>query len=286
MRVYDRRARGPRARRPARSCSARSTSVSASSTSTPGPRSSGCSSSASCRSSTRTTPSPTTRSASATTTGWPRSWPTSCRADLLVLLTDTPGLLTADPRLDCRGLAHRGDRRVRPRARGAWPGLRAAARGSGGMASKLAAAKIAAWSGRADGHRAGRPSERARRRGRRGGRRRHVRAPASPAPARPQAVDRVRGRLAAARSWWTTAPARPSSSAGCRCSRPASARSRARSTPTTRWRSPARTARSSPRASSASAPAALRDVAGRRTSELPDGVPHVVVHRDDLVVLP
>ncbi len=32
--------------------------------------------------------------------------------------------------------------------------------------------------------------------------------------------------------------------------------------------------------------AALRPVAGRRTSELPDGMAHEVVHRDDLVVLP
>jgi glutamate 5-kinase len=31
---------------------------------------------------------------------------------------------------------------------------------------------------------------------------------------------------------------------------------------------------------------ALRDVAGRRTSELPEGLPHEVVHRDDLVVRP
>jgi glutamate 5-kinase len=30
----------------------------------------------------------------------------------------------------------------------------------------------------------------------------------------------------------------------------------------------------------------LRDVAGRRTPELPEGTPHEVVHRDDLVVLP
>jgi glutamate 5-kinase len=32
--------------------------------------------------------------------------------------------------------------------------------------------------------------------------------------------------------------------------------------------------------------ASLREVAGRRTADLPDGVPHEVVHRDDLVVLP
>jgi glutamate 5-kinase len=49
-----------------------------------------CSSWAWCRWSTRTTPSPTTRSASATTTGSPRWSPTSS-ADLLVLLTDQPG---------------------------------------------------------------------------------------------------------------------------------------------------------------------------------------------------
>jgi glutamate 5-kinase len=30
----------------------------------------------------------------------------------------------------------------------------------------------------------------------------------------------------------------------------------------------------------------LRQVAGRRTSELPEGMIHEVIHRDDLVVLP
>ena len=30
----------------------------------------------------------------------------------------------------------------------------------------------------------------------------------------------------------------------------------------------------------------LREVAGRRTAQLPDGAPQEVVHRDDLVVLP
>ena len=67
-------------------------------------------------------------------------------ASTLVLLTDTPGLFTADPRLDreaslieeiveidheLEGLAGRGG----------------SIRGSGGMASKLAATKIARWSG-------------------------------------------------------------------------------------------------------------------------------------------
>ena len=32
--------------------------------------------------------------------------------------------------------------------------------------------------------------------------------------------------------------------------------------------------------------AALAAVAGRRTADLPEGTPHEVVHRDDLVVLP
>ncbi|MGH9057880.1 MAG: glutamate 5-kinase [Acidimicrobiales bacterium] len=68
------------------------------------------------------------------------------RADLLVLLTDAPGLLSGDPR------AHGDtslieeivavDRELEALAGGAGTD-----RGSGGMASKLAAAKIAAWSG-------------------------------------------------------------------------------------------------------------------------------------------
>jgi glutamate 5-kinase len=66
-------------------------------------------------------------------------------AELLVLLTDAAGLLTADPRYDREAslveevaeVDH-----VLSMAGGAGSG-----RGSGGMASKLAAAKIAAWSG-------------------------------------------------------------------------------------------------------------------------------------------
>ncbi|MGE3619288.1 MAG: glutamate 5-kinase [Acidimicrobiia bacterium] len=67
-------------------------------------------------------------------------------ADLLVLLTDAPGLLTADPRFDAEAtlieeiveIDHGLERLA---------GGTGSARGSGGMASKLAAAKIAAWSG-------------------------------------------------------------------------------------------------------------------------------------------
>jgi glutamate 5-kinase len=67
-------------------------------------------------------------------------------ADLLVLLTDTPGMFTADPRLHADAslieeiveVDHELERLA---------GGTGTTRGSGGMASKLAAAKIAAWSG-------------------------------------------------------------------------------------------------------------------------------------------
>ena len=67
-------------------------------------------------------------------------------ADRLVLLTDTPGLFTADPRVDTTASLIEEivefDQRVEAMAGG--PGSAAA---RGGMASKLAAAKIATWSG-------------------------------------------------------------------------------------------------------------------------------------------
>ncbi len=67
-------------------------------------------------------------------------------AQLLVLLTDAPGLLTADPRHDAGASLIEEvveiDHQLERLAGG--PGSPA---GSGGMASKLAAAKIATWSG-------------------------------------------------------------------------------------------------------------------------------------------
>ncbi len=67
-------------------------------------------------------------------------------ADLLVLLTDTDGLLTADPRRHSDASLIEEiievDHVLESLAGGAGT-----ARGSGGMASKLAAAKIASWSG-------------------------------------------------------------------------------------------------------------------------------------------
>jgi glutamate 5-kinase len=67
-------------------------------------------------------------------------------ADLLVLLTDTAGLLTADPRIsDHASLIEEVveiDHELEAIAGGAGSPV-----GSGGMASKLAAARIAVWSG-------------------------------------------------------------------------------------------------------------------------------------------
>jgi glutamate 5-kinase len=67
-------------------------------------------------------------------------------ADLLVMLTDIPGLLSADPRLTAEASLIEEvveiDHELERLAGG--PGSTA---GSGGMASKVAAAKIATWSG-------------------------------------------------------------------------------------------------------------------------------------------
>ncbi len=67
-------------------------------------------------------------------------------ADVLVLLTDTSGLFTADPRLDAEASLIEEIVEV-DAALEAVAGGAGSARGSGGMASKLAAAKIASWSG-------------------------------------------------------------------------------------------------------------------------------------------
>lgn len=68
------------------------------------------------------------------------------QADLLVLLTDTAGLLTADPRLDANASLITDivefDREIESMAKGSGSN-----RGSGGMASKIAAAKMASWAG-------------------------------------------------------------------------------------------------------------------------------------------
>jgi glutamate 5-kinase len=67
-------------------------------------------------------------------------------ADLLILLTDTAGMFTADPRLDEAASLIEEIVEVDHALEQAAGGP-ATAQGSGGMASKLAAAKIASWSG-------------------------------------------------------------------------------------------------------------------------------------------
>ena len=70
----------------------------------------------------------------------------SVNADVLVLLTDTDGVYTADPRRDPTAtlvpLVRRDDALLAINA-----GLGGSGRGSGGMASKLTSARMASWSG-------------------------------------------------------------------------------------------------------------------------------------------
>lgn len=68
-------------------------------------------------------------------------------ADLLVLLTDTAGVFTADPRTDVGASLIEEVLEVDRALREVAVGGAGSSRGSGGMASKLAAARIAAWSG-------------------------------------------------------------------------------------------------------------------------------------------
>jgi glutamate 5-kinase len=70
----------------------------------------------------------------------------SIAADVLVLLTDTEGLYTADPRHDPSATLIRHVASDDPLL-AVSAGSRGTARGSGGMASKLQAARVASWSG-------------------------------------------------------------------------------------------------------------------------------------------
>ena len=204
-------------------------------------------------------------------------------ADLLVLLTDTPGLLTADPRVDAEASLVEEiaevDQELEALAGGAGE------RGSGGMASKLAAAKIAAWSGvRAVIADAGRPGVLA---DAAGG------VPGVGTDVRPRAT-----RLPARKLWIAFAVA---------ASGTIVVDHGALTALTTRGVSllPAgvtgvegtfdaddAVALAGPdgavfaKGISRYSAGRLEELAGRRTTSLPDDVPHEVVHRDDLVLLP
>jgi glutamate 5-kinase len=204
-------------------------------------------------------------------------------AEALLLLTDTAGLFTADPRHDLGASLIEEivevDAALEQVAGGAGT-----KRGSGGMASKLAAAKIAAWSG--------------------------VRVVIAAATAEDVVVDALAGRVVG-----TTFAPRPQrlSSRKLWIAFAQAAQGRivvddgAREALVSAGRSLlAAGVRAAEGGFDADAPVEIVDehgvvfakgltrysaaqlgrAAGRRTSDLPDGLPHEVVHRDDLVVLP
>ena len=204
-------------------------------------------------------------------------------ARTLVLLTDTGGLFTADPGLDSGASLIEEILEV-DAALEAVAGASRSAAGSGGMASKLAAGKIAAWSG--------------------------VRAVIAAAGAPGVVLDALEGRavgtviqprgqkLASRKLWIAFARgaegrivvdegARHALVHGGRSLLPAGVRSvegdfdvddavevvgpdnRAFAKGLTRYRAHT-----------------LGTILGRRTADLPEGAPHEVIHRDDLVMLP
>ena len=204
-------------------------------------------------------------------------------ADLLLLLTDTEGLFTADPRHDAQASLIEEIVEV-DAALESMAGGAGSARGSGGMASKLAAAKIAAWSGVRvviagaqtpgvlDAARSGQPVGTAfRPRDDRLPSRKLWIAFALAASGRIVVDDGARRAL--------TADGRSLLAAGVRG---VEGEFDAEDAVEIVDGSGVPFAKGIVRLSAA----ALRPVAGRRTSELPDGMTHEVVHRDDLVVLP
>jgi glutamate 5-kinase len=205
-------------------------------------------------------------------------------ADLLLLLTDAPGVFTADPRLDASASLIEEIVEVDAELE-AVAGGAGTARGSGGMASKLAAAKIAAWSG--------------------------VRAVIAAAD-RPSvvldAIDGVPGvgtlvrprdkRLPARRLWIAFAVGSSGTVVVDDGARKALVERNV-----SLLAAGVREVQGTFQADDAVelvgpdgrvfakglvrlSARALRAIAGMRTAELPEGTPHEVVHRDDLVVLP
>jgi len=205
-------------------------------------------------------------------------------ADLLVLLTDAPGLLTADPRLDASASLIEEIQEV-DHVLEAMAGGSGSTRGSGGMASKLAAAKIAAWSGV-----------------------KAVIAQASRDGVLEAAVAGVAGagtvihpkskRLPARKLWIAFAVGSSGTIVVDDGARRALLDRGVSLLPA--GVSDVRGSFETDDAVEIAGPdgkvfakglvrlgsVGLRDVAGQRTTDLPEGMPHEVVHRDDLVVLP
>lgn len=205
-------------------------------------------------------------------------------ADLLVLLTDTAGLLSGDPRLvEGASLIEEiveVDHELEKAA-----GASGTARGSGGMATKLAAAKIASWSGiRAVIASAARPGV------------------LSSAVAGEQGAGTVvhphDRRLSARKLWIAFAVASSGTIVVDDGARRALVERHTSLLPAGVVRVEGRFAaddaieivdvsgRVFAKGLSRHAAGRVKEWAGRRTADLPDDVPHEVVHRDDLVVLP
>jgi glutamate 5-kinase len=204
-------------------------------------------------------------------------------AELLVILTDTPGLFTADPRLDAEASLIEEIAEV-DAALESVAGGSGTARGSGGMASKLAAAKIAAWSG--------------------------VRAVIAAADSPGVVLDAVQGkpvgtvirprehRLPSRKLWIAFARgaagrvlvddgARSALTRDGRSLLPAGVRDvDGRFDADDAVEVVGEDGRPFAKGLTRVSADALRTIAGRRTGDLPDGFPHEVIHRDDLVVLP
>jgi glutamate 5-kinase len=205
-------------------------------------------------------------------------------ADLMVLLTDTPGLYTADPRHDPEAQlvtdVFADDPLLSVSA-----GSSGTARGSGGMASKLDAARLASWSGvRAVIAHAGRPD---------------VVADAVHAVAGVGTTFHPHDRRLTARKLWIAFASGVEGVVtvddGARAAMierntsllPAGVRAvdgdfDEGDTVEVRGNDGTVFARGMVLLDAAR----LRSVMGRRTADLPDDVAHEVIHRDDLVLLP
>jgi glutamate 5-kinase len=205
-------------------------------------------------------------------------------ADLLVLLTDAPGLLTADPRLDASASLIEEILEV-DHSLEAMAGGTGTTRGSGGMASKLSAAKIAAWSGvRAVIAQASRADV--------------LEAVVAGEPGVGTVVHPKSRRLPARKLWIAFAVGSSGTIVVDEGARRAllergvsllaagvqAAKGGFEADDAVEIAGPDGKvfAKGLTRLGAVS----LREVAGRRTGDLPEGVPHEVVHRDDLVVLP
>jgi glutamate 5-kinase len=205
-------------------------------------------------------------------------------ADLLVLLTDAPGLLTADPRLDATASLIEEIVEV-DHSLEAMAGGTGTTRGSGGMASKLAAAKIAAWSGvRAVIAQASRADV--------------LEAVVAGEPGAGTVVHPKSRRLPARKLWIAFAVGSNGTivvDEGARralLERGVSLLAAGVHTVKGSFEVDDAVEIAGPdgrvfaKGLTRLAAVGLRSVAGRRTADLPEGVPHEVVHRDDLVVLP